>query len=275
MKINMIFHHDLWDKMCGKLSSYQCVTVEDYAFNNRRGKVIVIKHDIETNVHAALDLAKIEAKHGLRCTYYFQRNLLNGNEDLIKEIKDMGHEIAYHYDVLDEAQGDFSLAIKKFEATLSEFYDAGFEIRTVCPHGNPLMIRDGWSSNKDFFRSEHVKTKFSHIYDLILSDELTENNRTYISDAGYEFTVIGDIIRNDLEKIPNTKLSLDDLYKKIKNTNDPIIISTHPHRWFASTAKAIIKKLTFLIVRLGARQLFKLKIFKLLTKHFYFIARKF
>ena len=69
----------------------------------------------------------------------------------------MGHEITYHYDVLDSNRGNFKLAIEAFSNDIKRFKKYGFDVQTVCPHGNPVMIRDGWESNKDFFREQKVQ----------------------------------------------------------------------------------------------------------------------
>ena len=40
---------------------------------------------------------------------------------------------------------------------ISFFRSHGFLIKTICPHGNPLLERNGWSSNKDFLRSSEIR----------------------------------------------------------------------------------------------------------------------
>ena len=80
-------------------------------------RLLVIKHDIEANLPLALRIARIEAECGHFATYYFQGDLLlrAGAADIVREIVKLGHEAAYHYDVLDACDGDFATATVEFD----------------------------------------------------------------------------------------------------------------------------------------------------------------
>jgi len=58
----------------------------------------------------------------------------------------MGHEISYHYDVLDSSHGDMEKAIDEFENNKQRFEELGFALKTVCQHGNPVVERVGYTS---------------------------------------------------------------------------------------------------------------------------------
>src|SRR5690625_8009539 len=60
----------------------------------------------------------------------------------------MGHEICYHYESMDTADGDPVLALKHFEDGLKRLRDVT-EIRTICMHGSPLSRYD----NRDLWKS--------------------------------------------------------------------------------------------------------------------------
>ena len=47
---------------------------------------IAIKHDVETNVEKALEIAKIEAKYDIKATYYVQAYLVEDNYLLLQEM---------------------------------------------------------------------------------------------------------------------------------------------------------------------------------------------
>jgi hypothetical protein len=61
-------------------------------------------------------MALIEHEYGIRSTYYFRTVKEVFQPDIIRKIADHGHEIEYHYEVLDKA-------------------------KTICMHGNPLTSR--------------------------------------------------------------------------------------------------------------------------------------
>ena len=69
--------------------------------------------------------------------------------------------------------------------------DLPFIVSTVCPHGNPIINRDGWSSNKDFFRDTDISKMFPDILDIVVHlPSRLGNNYVYISDAGYSWKII-------------------------------------------------------------------------------------
>jgi len=55
-------------------------------------------------------MAKIENSFGIRSTYYFWKNEEVFKPAMINEIVNMGHEIGYHYEVLDKTKGDYEEA---------------------------------------------------------------------------------------------------------------------------------------------------------------------
>ena len=122
-------------------------------------------------------MAYIENKFGLKATYYVQSYLLE-NEDNTRNLKNLksGHEVTYHYDVLDSNNGNFQDAQIEFDKTLIEFEKLGMKVKTVCPHGNPVKKRSGWSSNKDFFRNKFINTRYFEIADIVVNTEKFINN---------------------------------------------------------------------------------------------------
>jgi len=63
---------------------------------------ILMRHDVEFDVSRALELAKIESKYNVRSTFFFQvfssayNSLSPINKNMIKQIKDLGHNIGLH-----------------------------------------------------------------------------------------------------------------------------------------------------------------------------------
>jgi hypothetical protein len=264
-----------WARLCASLPSESCCTVAEILDKEAADRWICIKHDVETDVTRAVDIAEIEAEYGIRATYFVQSYLLKKNAALLRKISELGHEVTYHYDVLDSNLGDMQLAIEEFSRTLEDFALEGFEVRTVCPHGNPLMKRSGWSSNKDFFRSTDVQKLFPNIFDIVVQGRARVNRRfSYISDAGYSFKKITDILDNDIRESEDIALvSYGELIKVIKN-EQAIVISTHPHRWRRHKILAWFLKQRFFGVRRVASFLAKSIVLKGLLSKFYFLAKK-
>ena len=272
-----MFVYGEWDKFCLEISSkYNCIRVDEIPSQPLNGAWISIKHDVETNVKKALKIAKIEKKHNIRATYFVQSYLLHDNIDLLQIISGLGHEVSYHYDVLDSNHGNMDAAIREFSNTVSEFKKVGFGITTVCPHGNPLMQRSGWSSNKDFFRNKDVAhLLYPDIFDVVVqASEVVKSEFTYISDAGYEWKLIANVDNNDLENNGDLIIGSIDNMIELVALQKKVIISTHPHRWSENYFVALFHLTFFKMVRFTAKYLARFGILKKIMSKFYFLAKK-
>jgi len=271
-----------WEVFCSQIFdlNIKCVTaVEALSVSKTLERYVIIKHDVETNVGKALKLAQIENKYQLRATYYVQSYLLKdlSNVEILKKIKALGHEVTYHYDVLDSNNGNYELAEIEFDETLLRFKKLGFDVKTVCPHGNPVKERDGWSSNKDFFRNKRLNKKYAMIADIVINPEKFINSEmVYISDAGFGWKIISDISNNDNDgPINDAKLDgLSNVVNLFADVNKTFIISAHPHRWNNNKTLAHIKKNVFFTLRYTVRTLTKIPIMNRIIGKFYYLAKK-
>ena len=274
--LDNIFTYRSWDKICDILSkNYDCILARDILDYDNNNGWMVVKHDVETDVEKSLIIARIEASYGIRSTYYVQSSLLKDNLDLLRQIKDLGHDVTYHYDVLDANNGDFDLAISEFRKTVILFNKNGFNVDTVCPHGNPILDRKGWSSNKDFFRNDVVSSNFPEILDIVVHlPERLGVRYCYVSDASYKFKKIANIHDNDIRNLG------DDIIPDIHNfliknkKNDSMIISTHPHRWESNAIKFLFRRSLFIILRFVARQLNHFIFFRRIMSRYYYFSKK-
>lgn len=107
--MNLDFTHAKYGKFCNSIanSSYLTLTVEKYLSGEVRGKVIILRHDVDGKIEKSLMVAKIEEKAGLISTYYIRVNPKVFKPEIIREIESLGHEIGYHYEVLDKGKGDY------------------------------------------------------------------------------------------------------------------------------------------------------------------------
>jgi len=271
-----MFIYSIWDDICKDISSnHITIKVNQILEHSNSTKWIAIKHDVETNVPKALELAKIEKKYNIKATYFVQADLVDDNYKLLQEIKSLGHEVTYHYDVMDANNGDIDKAIVDFKRNIEKFEKYGLKVETVCPHGNPVMIRDGWSSNKDFFREEKVQKLFPNILDMVVQlPNKLDYKYTYISDAGYGFKEIVNIQNNDVKN--DGDIDIKDYKKLIEiiNSKGSIILSTHPHRWEQNSFKFLWNVYLFRTLRFIARKISKIPILKNIISRYYYLAKK-
>jgi len=202
---------------------YTPLTVESYLRELPSGKVAILRHDVDRVPERALKMAKLEKDLGIVSTYYFRMNKKVFKPEIIKEIASMGHEIGYHYEVLDKAKGSYEEAIKIFEEELNKFREI-CDVYTVCMHGNPLTP---WI-NKDLWKRYDLKT-FGIIGEPYIS--IDYRKVCYFSDTGRTWS--GKF---------SVKDSVEDSKIHVKTTNDiiellrkgkfkQVCILTHPNRW--------------------------------------------
>ena len=264
-----------WEHFCSEIRSSRCVTVSELQKLGQTDNWIAIKHDVETDVESALKIAQIEARFGIRATFFVQSDLLTGGGHKLRQIAKLGHEVTYHYDVLDSNKGDYGAAIQEFSDTIKKFKELGFLVSSVCPHGNPMMSRNGWRSNKDFFRNPSVVSKFPDVFDLVVQGgQKISREYLYVSDAGYGFRIIGDIAGDDGKVTKNIEVKkMVDLIDMVNNS-PAIVLSTHPHRWKQTALCAKFARLRFLILRRVAIVLGRSSFLRRIMSSFYFLAKK-
>lgn len=278
----MIFTYSVWERFCKSLSEKGVYSVTAKALLSnaineilQKNRWVNLKHDVESSPSKALKLAQIEAKHGHKATYYVQSYLMTDeNQQLFLAIQDLGHEVTYHHDVIDGSKGDLDEAIVIFKENLEKFKRLGFEVETVCQHGNPMTDFD----NRDFLKNTDVQSKFPNMADIMVNfKELLKQDYVYVSDVGMSFKIVNDPYNtgNNLDN-PYTILgSLNNVMNEINaHPESNYIISSHPHRYYKSAFVAWSKKAVFTIVRGIANILFKIPGLKKLFFRFNFISKK-
>ena len=178
---------------------------------------------------------------------------------------------------MDSNSGNIEKAIENFEENLKIFEKNGFEIKTVCQHGNPIVNRVGYHSNRDFFRSEIVREKFPEISEIMVDyKKRIDEQYLYVSDAGYKWKIIFDPENNDVIDSEDKNITVENLEELICviQKSRSIIVSTHPHRWHKSAILAVMKNCTFKIIKNAAKAMLKIRIAKSIMEKFYFLAKK-
>lgn len=273
----MIFVYKYWDQFCRELKEKEMISIPAREVKETMTTFLVLKHDIENTVPKAYKLAEIESKYGHRGTYYAHAYLLDDpkNVELLRKMQAMGHEISYHYDVMDSYHGNLNGAIKEFEDNRKRFESLGFPVVTVCQHGNPVVERVGYTSNRDFFRSARVQALYPHIADIMVDyKEKYHTDYTYFSDAGRKFKMIFDPINNDIVNSEEKNVSYENLDELLKDLPPKAIISTHPHRWTKSAVSYVIKDKMFKVIKGTAKLLMKVPVFRKIMSRYYYLAKK-
>ncbi len=104
-------------------------------------KCVILRHDVDARPANSLKCAELEKKLGIAGTYYFRADPKSFDEDVIRDIHALGHEIGYHYEDLAVAHGDYDQAIGLFEQNLAKLRRL-VPVETICMHGSPLSRYD-------------------------------------------------------------------------------------------------------------------------------------
>jgi peptidoglycan/xylan/chitin deacetylase (PgdA/CDA1 family) len=82
-------------------NGYSFQTLQDF-IQQAEDKTVILRHDVDRLPGNALVIAKIEREAGIKASYYFRIVKESYDEDIIRQIAEMGHEIGYHYENLAE-----------------------------------------------------------------------------------------------------------------------------------------------------------------------------
>ena len=66
-----------------------------------RSPLVILRHDVDLLPQNSLAFARIQHEMGIRGSYYFRAVPESWDEDIIKEIHILGHEVGYHYEDVD------------------------------------------------------------------------------------------------------------------------------------------------------------------------------
>ena len=217
----LIKYGELCDVIVG--SDYVPLTIEKYIEKEKPEKFIILRHDVDIGLKQAVNMARIEYEYDIASTYYFRMTKEVFQPHIIKQIADLGHEVGYHYEVLDKAKGNVEQAIKIFKQELNKFR-AFVDVKTICMHGNPFT---SWT-NRDLWR-EYDFRDFGIIGEPYLS--IDYNQVLYLTDTGRTWSgkySVKDIVDGKFYKVKST----DDVINLIKSGHIPKkCLSVHPSRW--------------------------------------------
>jgi len=123
-----------------KEKAFQFQTFEEY-LKSPIEKSIILRHDVDLLPNNSLTFAKIQSQENVKGVYYFRAVPESWNENVIKEIRNLGHEIGYHYECLTTTRGDLEKGIEDFERNLTALRKLA-PVTTICMHGSPMSKFD-------------------------------------------------------------------------------------------------------------------------------------
>lgn len=216
-----------------KESGYKFITYSDYCTETIPPCFVILRHDVDQKPKNSLQIAKIENAVGIKASYYFRAMPESWDEEIIKAIHQMGHEIGYHYESLTTCKGNVQKAIGDFAQNLQRLRML-VPVSTICMHGCPRSPYD----SKDIWKQYDYKT-LNIIGEPYLTTDFSK--MLYLTDTGRRWDGYKVSVRDKIEKYQeewNAKdwsfHSTDEIIKALRENRlpDQLMITTHPQRWY-------------------------------------------
>jgi hypothetical protein len=206
-------------------ASYKFQTYEEF-IKSPKGKVILLRHDVDLLPQNSLFFAKIQHELGVKGTYYFRAVPESWNENIIREIASLGHEIGYHYECLTTCKGNIVKGIKNFEHNLDALRKLA-PVSTICMHGSPMSKYD----SKDLW-NEHKYEDYGIIGEPYF--DVNFNEVFYITDTGRRWDGHEVSVRDKVDTPFTIHFHTTDQITeaaKYDGLPDQIMFTFHPQRW--------------------------------------------
>ena len=225
-----------YQELCNVIaeSKYTLLTLDEYFSSTQLpDKFIIIRHDVDDEPEYSLKMAQLEHDSNIKSTYYFRTTENVFKRETIKKICSLGHEVGYHYEVLDEAAGNYVKAIEIFEQNLDKFRQV-CDVKTIAQHGSPLIgtlnatsVSGIYGIIKNIIRGNKVFTNWINVdiwneYDFtdfgIMGEayiSMDFNNVFYLSDTGMSWNN-----RYRIKDVVNQTSPSFNMDLKVSNTND-------------------------------------------------------
>ena len=116
--------------------------VDYFSYKNSKQPSVIFRHDIDFSLEDALKIATLEEKLLVKATYFFMLTTNTYNtfslrsKEIIKEIKNKGHNISLHFDPTSYADIDIGFKLEK--NIFEDLFDEEINIVSIHRPGNFL-----------------------------------------------------------------------------------------------------------------------------------------
>ncbi|MBK7939259.1 MAG: hypothetical protein IPJ82_20235 [Lewinellaceae bacterium] len=220
-----------------KEAGYSFATFSEFIQKKPGQRLVMLRHDVDDRKLHSLEFARIQRDMGIVGTYYFRMVPESFDEDVIREIHRMGHEIGYHYEDMDFAGGDPAKAVQLFEQHLETLRKI-VPVSTICMHGSPKSKYD----NKDVWKHYDYK-KYGIIGEPYFDIDFKQV--FYVTDTGRQWDGHKVSVRDKVANYFNLSFHTTfEIINCVKNNKFPNIVmfNFHPQRWTDNTILWIWEK---------------------------------
>lgn len=223
------FTHAAFEEFCTAIAAWPVYPVERWLSTepSPQPPCVILRFDVDYREAHALELATIAARHGIHGSFYFRHQADGFDFPVIERIHALGHEIGYHFETLDTAQGDVDRAAVLFLDHLADLRAAGFTVRTVAAHGS-RPTAPTYRANLDLLvRRPELIAQAGLLGETTLSIDFAR--MTYVSDANWRWRRYEHYQPGITQSVPTT---LRAMVTTLPRMDSGLYITFHPQQWY-------------------------------------------
>lgn len=229
-------------------------------------RVVILRHDVDARNKHALFFAEIQNGMGVKGTYYFRVVKGSWDEEIIRKIYQLGHEVGLHYEDMDRVRRKHRSDLKAMTEAAWNHFNYHLKrlrdlvpVETICNHGSPLSPYD----NKMLWNYYDYRS-LGIIADTYLDTDF--NKMAYLTDTGRRWNGMRYSIRDRASEMsfsfPDIRTTWN-LVEAIQQGRMPekMMITLHPQRWTSNPWKWLLELIwqrmknivKYLIIKTGRR----------------------
>lgn len=221
---------------------------------------VTLRHDVDRKPQNSLMTARIEHELGMKAVYYFRATPKGWDEDVIREISALGHEIGYHYESLATCDGDLEAAYRDFCRNL-ESLRALAPVTSICMHGSP---KSKWDS-RDLWKHYDYRP-LGIVFEPYLDTDFSKV--FYLTDTGRRWDGFKASVRDKIPVYQDQWIKNGWVYHRTDDVIDAIkagefpkkaMVTTHPQRWTDDPVSWLVELLGQSVKNLAKELLIKKK----------------
>jgi hypothetical protein len=190
-------------------------------------KVVLLRHDVDRLPGTALAVARMEARIGVRGSYFFRVKPWTFKTEIIREIAGLGHEIAYHYENLADAGGDPERAKRILEDCLARLREI-YPVVSASMHSRAFSKWDGRT-----FWDRFMLSDFGLLGECYRS--IDHHRYMYLADSGRNWNADRNVIWDSVDGTAPPRIDrgtrglIGEIRAGGRITRVQLLI--HPNRW--------------------------------------------
>ena len=247
------FTFEIYEELlqAGLEAGYEHITMREYLSPGELPERFIIhRHDVDRKPENSLAMSRIEAKYDIQTTYYFRTIDKTFKPEMIQTIENLGHEIGYHYEDMDRAEGNIANAHELFQEHLKRLRKHA-TIDTVCMHGNPLTAYD----NRDMWDAGRGFTEYGLLGEAYFSMDFVDV--TYFSDTGRTWKDGNLKVKDNPVGKSEKTVQVDGTEQLIELVNRASVprlcLLSHPNRWAENVGEYVIEFSKDALTNIGKR----------------------